>query len=84
MARLKGRRKEQLRLLYEARAFTRATAVAVMSDRAYSPATLSAMIGEGLVEQAELPFKGDSRRRVSHYWLTGNGCLAIDGAGAVN
>jgi hypothetical protein len=72
-AKLKGHRREQLQLLAYAGAVSRETAVAVSLDPAYRPGTLSAMAGEGLVENAYLPFHGDSRRRVSHYWLTEKG-----------
>ncbi|MFN7400359.1 MAG: hypothetical protein ACK5SX_15180 [Sandaracinobacter sp.] len=70
---LKGHRREQLQLLADAGAVSRETAVAVSFDHAYRPGTLSAMWGEGLVENAYLPLQGDSRRRVSHYWLTAKG-----------
>lgn len=63
-------RRDQLALLHAARAFTRAEAVHVSFNSDYRAGTLSAMIGEGLVEQAQLPFNGDSKRRLSHYWLT--------------
>lgn len=67
---LKGRRAEQLQLLKAAGAVSRETAVAVGFDHDYRPGTLSRMVQEGLACQAQLPFKGDGRRRVSHYWLT--------------
>lgn len=77
MAKLKGRRTEQLRLLSAAGAISAETAVAVSFDHAYAPGTLSRMIDEGLVQHAQLPFHGDTRRRVSHYWLTSDGKRAI-------
>ena len=76
-ARLKGHRLEQLKLLADVGADCRDTAAAVGFDCSYRPGTLSAMIGEGLVGNAYLPFQGDSRRRVSHYWLTDGGREAL-------
>lgn len=78
-ARLKGHRRAQLQLLLDAGARSLETAVAVSFDPDFRPVTLSAMIGEGLVKNAFLPFKGDSRRRTSHYWLTPAGELALAG-----
>lgn len=76
-AKLKGHRRAQLLRLQKDGAISRETAVAVAFDHAYRPVTLSAMIAEGLVENGYLPFKGDSRRRASHYWLTKAGLAAI-------
>ena len=73
MRRLKGRRPQQLQILLRAGAVSRETAVCVSFDKSYSPGTLSAMAGEGLTEHAQLPYGGDSKRRLSHYWLTGVG-----------
>lgn len=78
---LKGHRAEQLQLLKQAGAVSRETAASVSFDHSYRPGTLSRMIGEGLVAQAQLPFKGDAKRRTSHYWLTGAG-LKIAAGGA--
>jgi hypothetical protein len=74
---LKGHRRQQLQLLADAGAISRATAVAVAFAFEFRPGTLSAMIAEGLVENAYLPFQGDTRRRTSHYWLTAAGAAAI-------
>ena len=74
---LKGYRAEQLIALKEAGANCRATAVAVAFDHIFRPLTLSLMVSEGLVENAYLPFRGDSRRRTSHYWLTDAGRAAL-------
>lgn len=67
---LKGKRGEQLAMLHSAGAFSRETAVCVSFDHTWSPGTLSAMVGEALTLQAQLPYNGDSKRRTSHYWLT--------------
>lgn len=74
---LKGHRAEQLRALAAAGAVSKETAVAVSFSYDYRPGTLSRMIGEGLVENGYLPMNGDSRRRVSHYWLTAAGQAAL-------
>ena len=74
---LAGHRAEQLQLLKAAGASSRAKAVAVSFDKSYRPVTLSRMYDEGLVEHAYLPFNGDSKRRVSHYWLTPAGLEAL-------
>ena len=76
-ARLKGHRPGQLQLLHDAGALSLETAVPVGLGGGFRTLTLSAMIGEGLVKQAYLPFKGDSRRRTSHYWLTSSGRYAL-------
>ncbi|PZU43876.1 MAG: hypothetical protein DI568_16680 [Sphingomonas sp.] len=78
-ARLKGHRRGQLQLLLDAGARTLETAVSVSFGGGFRPVTLSAMIGEGLVKNAYLPFKGDARRRTSHYWLTPAGEEALAG-----
>lgn len=78
-AKLKGHRLQQLRELLQRGAISRETAAPVSFDYAFRPVTLSAMIGEGLVQQAQLPLHGDSRRRVSHYWLTEAGKAAVHG-----
>lgn len=71
---LKGHRREQLRALAADGAISKETAVAVsFQPGLYRPGTLSAMVHEGLVENAYLPLNGDARRRVSHYWLTAKG-----------
>lgn len=73
---LKPHRKSQLQLLAADGAVSRHTAVAVALGNnrfEYRCGILSAMVGEGLVENAYLPFNGDARRRVSHYWLTARG-----------
>lgn len=75
-AKLKGHRPEQLQLLRQAGAVSRETAVATITDRAFRNGTLSAMVGEGLVQNAYLPFNGDQKRRLSHYWLTEAGAMA--------
>lgn len=77
MTRLKGYRLEQLQLLSGAGAQSRETAVPVSFGGDYRHVTLSAMIGEGLVANAYLPFNGDGKRRVSHYWLTDAGRAAL-------
>jgi len=74
--RLKGHRPEQLKLLRDAGAVSRDTAVACIANSDLRHVTLSAMVGEGLVENAYLPFRGDPRRRLSHYWLTARGLEA--------
>jgi hypothetical protein len=74
---LKGHRLDQLRALWDAGAVSRETAVAVGFDATWRPGTLSAMVAEGLVENAYLPFRGDSKRRTSHYWLTAFGAEAV-------
>lgn len=76
---LKGHRLAQLRLLQDAGAVNRRTAVCASFGGGYRPGPLSRMIGEGLVEHAQLPFKGDTRRRTSHYWLTARGRRALLG-----
>lgn len=78
---LKGRRTEQLALLKRRGAVSRETAVCVSLNGGdalalFKPGTLCAMIGEGLTAQADLPYQGDSRRRLSHYWLTPAGLEA--------
>lgn len=79
MTKLKGHRLEQLELLDRAGAVSRETAVCVSFDHTWRPGTLSRMIGEGLVHQAQLPFNGDTRRRTSHYWLSKAGCQVLGG-----
>jgi hypothetical protein len=78
LSKLKGHRLEQLQQLKVDGAVSRDTAIAVSfcTHFLYRPATLSRMIHEGLVDNAYLPFKGDSRRRCSHYWLTAKGAEA--------
>ncbi len=80
-ARLKGHRIDQLHKLQSADAVSRVTAIGVGFDAGHwRPGTLSAMVAEGLVENAYLPFQGNSRRRTSHYWLTSAGLAAIEAA----
>jgi hypothetical protein len=74
--RLKGHRLEQLRILKEAGAVSRETAIATLANPDLRPVTLAAMVGERLVENAYLPFNGDPKRRLSHYWLTAKGAAA--------
>lgn len=79
---LKGHRTEQLLLLKRRGAVSRETAVCVSLNGGDElatprPGTLSAMIGEGLTMQAQLPYRGDSKRRLSHYWLTEAGLQAV-------
>jgi hypothetical protein len=71
--RLIGRRPEQLRLLRDAAAVSRETAVAPIARGDLRPVTLSRLVGEGFAENAYLPFNGDSKRRLSHYWLNAKG-----------
>lgn len=68
-----GHRPGQLRLLRKAGAVSRETAVAPIADRELRPVTLSRMVAEGFVENAYLPFNGNPKRRLSHYWLTEKG-----------
>lgn len=70
---LNPHRRGQLRRLVRAGAVSRDTAVAIAFDRDYHPGTLARMARAGWVEQAQMPFHGDSRRRVSHCWLTSVG-----------
>ncbi|RDV06395.1 hypothetical protein DXH95_02930 [Sphingorhabdus pulchriflava] len=78
---LKGSRLQQLKLLDEAGAVSRETAVATsIGYNAFRPGTLSRMIGEGLVHNGYLPYQGDSRRRLSHYWLSDSGIAVLQGA----
>lgn len=72
----KGHRLEQLRMLQAAGAVSRETAIATITSGAYRNGTLSAMVGEGLVQNAFMPFNGDPKRRLSHYWLTDAGVQA--------
>lgn len=74
--RLKGHRPAQLQILLEAGATSRDTAIACLGNHSLRPVTLAAMAGEGLVENAYLPFNGDPKRRLSHYWLTPAGIEA--------
>lgn len=74
--RLKGHRLAQIKLLSDAGAISRDTAIACLGNYSLRPVTLSTMIGEGLVENAYMPFNGDARRRLSHYWLTQRGIEA--------
>lgn len=72
------RRREQLQQLLAAGAVSRETAVCASFDYNWSPGVLSRMIDEGFVAQAQLPFEGDSRRRLSHYWLTDAGRAIVE------
>ena len=74
---LKGHRTEQLQLLRAAGAISRETAVAISFGGGYRHVTLARLAEEGMVVNAYLPLQGDSRRRVSHYWLTAAGLEAI-------
>lgn len=76
MVALKGHRAEQLRLLKEAGAVSRDTAIATLARPDLRPVTLSRMVADGLVVNAYLPFNGDPKRRLSHYWLTDRGAAA--------
>jgi hypothetical protein len=79
LPKLSPHQRGQLSLLDAHEAYGRDSAVAVSFDRAFNPSTLGRLLGMSLVEQADLPFHGDRKRRVSHYWLTDRGQLAIAG-----
>lgn len=81
-ATLSAHQREQLEYLAAEGAISQETAAAAAFDPRFNPGTLAKLAGMGLTRQQDLPYRGDTRRRVSHYWLTSVGLRSIAGAKA--